>query len=196
MVVDVCGGADRRVGIGVARTRCMGTATPTKTDAEVRQSLHDLVKQSRTIVLLTHGPDHEIAGRPMANVRTTDDTTVYLVTGIDSKKVAELEKDPAVTLSIQTGAGIAMVRGEARVSQARSLIDELWDDSWKMWFAGGKTDPTIAIVIVEPVEATYWPTDLAHGASYLWRAIKARVKGEQLQVQPGDQVHVDLRTQS
>jgi general stress protein 26 len=171
----------------------MGNAKTKPTPEELRTTLHDLVAHSRTIVLLTHGRDHMIAGRPMANVKTADDTTVYLTTAIDSQKIAELKQNPEVTLAIQSHAGIAMVRGEAKVSQDRALIDELWEDSWKVWFAGGKFDPAIAIVVVTPVEATFWQTDLAHGLSYLWRSVKARVAGEEMEIRPGDEEHVDLR---
>lgn len=168
----------------------MGTAKPTKTNDELKTMLLDLVKHSRTVVLLTHGEDNAICGRPMANVRTTDDVEVYLTTAIDSHKVVELAHSEDVTIAVQTGAGIAMLRGHARVSQDPKLIAELWEDSWKAWYPGGKSDPQIAIVVVEPREATFWQTDLAHGASYIWRQLKARVLGAEVEARPGDEEHV------
>lgn len=171
----------------------MGTAKSTKISPDdARQKLHDIVKATRNVVLLTHGEDHKIVGRPMSNVRTDDDTTVYLVANIGSKKISELQRDPRVTLSVQGKGGTAMVDAEARVSQDRALIDELWEDQWNVWFEGGKSDPEIAIVILSPIEGTYWDGDLGHGLSYLWRMVKARVSGHEIEKKPGDQEKVDL----
>src|SRR4051794_18734120 len=105
-----------------------------------------MVANSRTIMLLTRGEGGKIIGRPMSNVKTDEDTTVYLVTNIDSKKIAELRAEPRVSLSIQDRDGIAMIDGEVRISQERALIDSLWEDSWQVWFDGGRLDPDIAIV--------------------------------------------------
>lgn len=129
----------------------------------------------------------------MANARTDDDTTVYLVANIDSKKVAELTREPRVALSIQDREGIAMIDAEARVSQDRALIDELWQDSWSVWFERGKDDPNVAILVIQPLEGTYWDQDLGHGLSYLWRMIKARVGDHTMEVEPGDQSTVEYR---
>lgn len=167
--------------------------TDKKTDEQLRHTLHDMVASSRTIVLLTRGENDKIVGRPMANVRTDEDTTVYLVTNIDSKKVDELRADPHVSLSLQTKDGIAMIEGQVRISQDRALIDSLWEDSWSVWFEGGRLDPAIAIVIVEPIEGTFWEQDLASGLSYMWRMLKARVKGETMETKATDQATVDLR---
>ena len=171
----------------------MGTAQTKKTDEQLRHTLHEMVESSRTIVLLTRGEDGKIVGRPMANVRTDEDTTVYLVTNIESKKIDELRKDPRVSLSLQTRHGIAIIYGEFRISQDRKLIDELWEDQWSVWFEGGKHDPAIAILIVEPREGTFWEQDLKSGVSYLWRMLKARVTGETMEMKSTDQAKVDLR---
>ncbi len=171
----------------------MGTAQTNKTPEELRTRLHDIVARAHTVVLLDHSPDGRIVGRPMANVKTDDATRVHLVTSMDSKKIAELHANPRVALSIQDREGHAMIDGEAHVSQDRALIDELWQDSWKVWFNGGKADPNIAIVIVEPLEGTYWDGDFTHGLSYLWRMIKARLTDAPFQARPGDQESVDLR---
>src|SRR5512141_2836273 len=116
----------------------MGTAT--NTPEKARAKLQDILSTARTVLLLSHGSDGEIMGRPMARVRTDEDATTYLVTGIDSKKVAELEANPRASLAIQDREGIAMIDAEVRISRDRTLIDELWQDDWKVWFTGGKAD--------------------------------------------------------
>ena len=160
---------------------------------EAKAKLHDIVESSRTVLLLTHGEDHKIVGRPMSLVRADDDSTIYLVSGIGTKKVSEIEHDSRVTVAIQNGEGIAMIDGNARVSQDRALIEKLWSDSWKVWFPRGKEDPDIAILVVEPLEGTYWDQDIGHGLSYLYRYVKARVTGDEIEIKKSDVKKVDLR---
>ncbi len=169
----------------------MGTATNTPEHA--REKLQAILTKAHTVMLLSHGDADEIKGRPMARVRIDDDATTYLVTSIDSLKVAELERNPRASLCIQDREGTAMIDAEVRISQDRTLIDELWQDDWKSWFAGGKSDPSIAILVVEPLSATCWDGDLGHGISYLYRKAKSRLTNSPMDVQPGDQLHVDLR---
>jgi general stress protein 26 len=163
------------------------------TDDETRSKLLSIVKDSRTVLLLSHGEDHKIVGRPMGLVKIEDDATIYLVTGIDSKKVDEMMREPRVTIAVQNGKGTAMVDGDARISQDRALIDKLWEDSWKPYFPEGKSDPTIALIIIDTREATFWEGGVAHGISYLWRHVKARLTGEEIEVKKTDQQKVDLR---
>jgi len=158
-----------------------------------RERLHELVKSASTVMLLSHGDASKIVGRPMAIARVDDDTTLYLVTGIDSKKVEEIQRDPRVSVAVQAGHSFVMIEGECRVSQDRRLIDELWQDGWKPWFAGGKTSPEIAILVVTPSEGTYWDGGLGNGLSYLYRMVVARVTGDEMERRPNDQATVDLK---
>ena len=152
----------------------MGLSTATiemRAPEEIRERLHELVKATRTVIVLSCTPDDpsgdQIDGRPMALVRTGDDTTMYLATALDVKQAAELERASRVTVVVQ-GADYAMFTGEARVSRDRALIDELWTKAWRQWFRG-KSDPAIAIVIVTPIEGSYWEDTERH--SYLYRLV-------------------------
>jgi len=172
----------------MASAKQQGTASP----EEHREKLHGIVKSARNVLLLSHGEGGKIIGRPMALARTDDDSTIYLVTGIDSKKVAEIGRDPRVSIAIEDHDGYAMIDGECRVSQDRKLIDELWQDAWKPWFEGGKADPSIAILVITPNEGTYWAGGFANGLSYLYRMVKARISGDEMEVKPTDHGKVKL----
>jgi len=177
-------------------------ATPSKqtTDVEtqassdeMRTKLLAILKDSRTVLLLSHGADNKIAGRPMGLVKADDDATLYLVTGMDSKKVDEMLRSPRVSIAAQNGSGTVMLDGTVRISQDRALIDKLWEDSWKPYFPEGKSDPNIAVLIVDSHEGVFWEGGIAHGISYLWRHVKARLKGEEIEIKSTDQQKVDLR---
>lgn len=140
-----------------------------------RERLHELVKSASTVMLLSHGDASTIVGRPMAVARD------------------EIQRDPRVSVAVQAGHSFVMIEGECRVSQDRRLIDELWQDGWKPWFAGGKTSPEIAILVVTPSEGTYWDGGLGNGLSYLYRMVVARVTGDEMERRPNDQATVDRK---
>jgi general stress protein 26 len=168
----------------------MGTAKTSNKDG--KEKLHEIIEEARTVVLLTHGEGHRIVGRPMSLVRINDEDEIYLVANIASKKVSEILQDSRVTISAQSGKGVAMIDGEAAISGNPKLVDELWTDSWKVWFPKGKTDPDIAILVVRPLEGTYWEMDLGHGLSFAYRYVKARLTGSEIEAKQGDQQKVDL----
>jgi general stress protein 26 len=154
--------------MGIAATMEM------RTPEEHRERLHKLLKSTRTVIVLScttggPAPDQDpIDGRPMALVKTGDDTTMYLATSCDAKQAEELQRVSRVTVVVQ-GTGYALFSGEARVSRDRTLIDELWSDSWMQW-SRGKWDPSIAIVIISPIEGSYWEATDRH--SYMYRLVE------------------------
>jgi general stress protein 26 len=140
-----------------------------RTPEEHRERLHELVKATRTVVVLSGTPGDEIDGKPMTLVRTGDDTTMYLASVFDAEQVAALERSARVTVVLQ-GAGYAVFSGEALISRDRRLVDELWRDDWTQW-ARGKWDPALGIMIVSPIEGSYWEGTDRH--SYLYRFVES-----------------------
>ena len=53
------------------------------------------------------------------------------------------------------------LRGIATISRDRAKIEELWEPVLRTWFTGGKDDPRITVIEVEPTEGYYW--DNKHG---------------------------------
>jgi general stress protein 26 len=168
------------------------------TDAEKREKLHDVLDGFETAMLVTRTPEGVLRSRPLSIARKRGDDRLYFSTAIDTGKVAELEDDPHVNLALQSRTRFASVSGRARLSRDRALIDELWSEGWKIWFPQGKDDPSLAIVIVEPEEATYWDAGGAAGLRYLFESAKAYLKGER---PPSDDderrtAHVKVSTRS
>ena len=131
---------------------------------EHRERLHELVKATRTAVVVSGTPGDEIDGKSMAMARTGDDTTMYLASSFDAEQVAALVRSARVTVVLQ-GAGYAVFSGEARISRDRGLIAELWNDSWTQW-ARGRWDPSLGIMIVSPIEGSYWEGTERHSYQY------------------------------
>ncbi len=170
----------------------MGTVIE-RTRAEHLSKLLEIIQGADTVLLNTFAANGAIAGRPMALVDRDDDGTLYLTTAIGSTKATEIAADPRVSVSIQTNKGIVVIEGLAKLTQDRAMIDQLWEDSWRLWYPEGRSSPSIAIIVIEPEHATYWDTSLAHGLSFLWRAVKARMRGEPVDTNASDVGTLDLR---
>lgn len=172
----------------------MGThvMNPPKSHVEQLGKLLSILRSTDTVVLLTKTAER-IAGRPMALVDVGDDGTIYLTTAIGSHKAVEIAADPQVNVTAQTSKGIVSIEGEARLTQDRTIIDRLWKDSWRIWYPEGPNSPSIAIVVISPTEGTYWDTSLSHGLSFLWRAVKARLTGDEVETDASDVGSVQMR---
>jgi len=155
----------------------------TISDAEKRDRLRELIAEFDTAMLVTHGPEG-LRSRPLAiakngqkNGHDPGDDALYFSTAIDSGKVADLQNDAEVNVSMQTKRRFVSLTGTARVVRDRALIDRLWSEDWKIWFPRGKDDPALSILIVQPREATYWDVSGGTGLKYLFESAKAYLSG-------------------
>ena len=66
----------------------------------------------------------------------------------DGGRIAEdsrADADPRVNVVMQDGRRFVSLSGVASVVDDRALIEELWSESWKVWFPKGKDDPSLRI---------------------------------------------------
>lgn len=157
----------------------MGMSTATiemRAPEELRERLHLLVKATRMVLVMSCAPvpvgrsagtTAEIDGVPMSVVRVGDDTTVYAALALDASHEDVLAREPRV-MFVVPGEDYALVTAEALVSRDRALIDKLWDESWRRWFRD-KTDPAIAIVVLLPIEGSFW--EAGERQSYVYRLV-------------------------
>jgi general stress protein 26 len=145
----------------------LGTATiEMQSPEQHRERLHDLVKATRAVLVLSCGCDDRIVGQPMVLLRTGDDTTMYVATALEADQVATLSRDPRVTVVVP-GEGCAMFEAEAAILRDRALLDELPVEV-RLW-GHGKADPSITVLVISPIEGAYWHG--AHRHSYLYRLV-------------------------
>jgi general stress protein 26 len=161
--------------------------------AEHLSKMLEILQGADTVILNTFATNGGIAGRPMALVDRDDDGTLYLTTAIGSQKAIEIAADPRVSVNIQTQKGIVVLDGIAKLTQDRTIIEQLWQESWRIWYPEGRVSPSIAIVVIDPTHATYWDTSFSQGLSFLWRAVKARLRGEPVDTNASDVGEIDLR---
>jgi general stress protein 26 len=149
----------------------------TLSEAEKRGRLRDLMAGFSTAMLVTRTDEGGMRGRPLTIADERDDGGLYFATALESPKVHELQADAHVAVVMQDHRRFVSVSGIARVVQDRALVDRLWSESWKVWFPAGKDDPSLCVVVVEPLEAAYWDMSGARGIRYVFEMAKAYVTG-------------------
>jgi general stress protein 26 len=143
-----------------------------------KRHLQDLIEDVDVAMMVTFSGGQAPHARPMQIAEVSGDGELYFATSMDSAKLRDIEADPQVMLIMQQGSTYISLLGTAHPSTDRDLINRLWSEAWQVWFPGGKNDPNIVILRIEPEEAEYWDNSGAEGVAYAMSALKAYVKGE------------------
>jgi general stress protein 26 len=164
------------------------TATP-RTDTH--QHLFELIHDFDTAMLITHteGVCH---ARPMAVAEIREGADAYFATHIDSPKIAEIEDNPRVLVTMQSRSEYAAINGDASIVRDRAEIARLWKDTWKVWFPGGKDDPKLCLLKVTADHGEYWDNSGTEGLKYLFEGAKAVLQGRTPDSDAGQHAKVDL----
>jgi general stress protein 26 len=146
-------------------------------EEEKRAHLREVIADFDTAVLVTRAAGGELRGRPLALGHNKDDGMLYFPTSASAPKIAELQAEPSVCVTMQNARRFVSVSGHARIVRDLPTIEAVWSDAWKVWFPQGKTDPDLALIAVTPTAAEYWDNKGGKGLGYLFEAAKAYVTG-------------------
>jgi general stress protein 26 len=149
-----------------------------------------LLKDFENVMMITKVNDASVHARPMRIADIANDGGLYFATSVQSPKVSEIVGDAAVSLIFQCTTKFAALHGVARVVRDKELLDRLWSESWRAWFPGGKNDPLLVLIKVEPHEAEFWDNTGLQGLSYAFNGAKAYIRGEKPETTPD--AHVRL----
>lgn len=144
-------------------------------EADKREHVRKLIEGFDTAMLVTRTIEGTLRARPLSIAEKSGDGTMYFSTAIESGKVHELEKDPHVAVVLQGSGKYVSLTGEAHLQRDRVLIEQLWSESWRVWFPQGPSDPSLCLLVFEPREADYWDSAGATGLKYFFEMAKAYV---------------------
>ena len=106
---------------------------------EARARLFELLKTFRTAMLVTRTADGRLRARPLSLALPDGEGPIYFATSVDSPKLDELEAmSDDVLITLQETNRYISISGTARVTRERQLIDQLWNESWRVWFPGSR----------------------------------------------------------
>ena len=136
--------------------------------------LRELLGSFSTAMLITRSPDDRLQARPMDLLNVDETGTVWFLSSDDSGKIHEIDRDTRAHLVFQKEHTLYVsVDGIASISRDRQRIGELWREPFRAWFPGGKEDPGISLIAVQPHGAEYWDSQGWKKVSYLFKAAKA-----------------------
>ncbi len=130
-------------------------------------SLSDLSGKMRDMdiaMLSTHTDGGAIASRPMSNNREVDyDGDSYYFTWDKSRMVADIERDPKVSLSFHGSSGLLgstpfliAVEGRAEVIRDKARFEEHWNSDLERYFGDGIDTPGVVMIKVRATRLHYW----------------------------------------
>ncbi len=160
-------------------------------EQDKKAHLIELLRDFDTAMLVTTGQDGLVA-RPMALAEVADDAGLCFSTSVDSPKVREIEASPTVLVTLQSRTKFVSLRGRATVTRDRQLIERLYKEDWKIWFPGGKDDPTLGLIVVHADQGQFWDNSGKNGLVYVYRAAKAYLQGEKPETDGGQAAKVAL----
>ena len=120
--------------------------------------LRRLLKGIPVAMLTTHAVGGAAHSRPML-VHGLDETGwLWFMTDRHSRKAWELGQNPQATISFQSPEAdrFISVQGTAVVVSDDAKTNSLWRSSMRVWFPGGRRDPSIVLVAVRVDTAEYW----------------------------------------
>ncbi len=128
------------------------------------EQLYELIDGIETAMLTTRTKTGALVSRPMQTQARRAGTDLWFMTSIDTGKIEELVDEPQVNLGYYKDGSreYVSISGQARVTQEKALIHELYAPDWKAWLGdeggardGGPDDPRIALIEVKAESAYY-----------------------------------------
>lgn len=156
------------------------------------ERLIDAIKKFDTAMLVTHDEEGLLRTRPLRIMRCDDDGTLWFVTARESGKVFEIRKDARVNVVLQDGSRYVSLSGTATIVSDRQRIADLWHESLRPWFPGGKDDGNAVALRVDPIAAEYWDTSGTNGLRYWVDALEAVAKGEPVSDERDTDYHISV----
>lgn len=134
------------------------------TMGEAAKKIMELAKSANTCFFCTKPSTNESMGtRPMSIQKVDDSGTLYFLSANDSSKNMDIKANADVKLYFQGSkySDFLYIEGSATISEDKTIIKELWEPIFKVWFTEGENDPRISVIMVKPSNGYYW--DNKHG---------------------------------
>lgn len=95
----------------------------------------------------------------MALQEVDDQGILWFISSVDSTHNQNILQDPTVQLFFQNDSSYeyVFIKGTAKISQDRTLIDQYYSSFADAWFEG-KDDPRVTVIGVHPTDGYYYET--------------------------------------
>jgi general stress protein 26 len=148
--------------------------------------LRDLLSDFDSAMLVTRTATGELRSRPMAVADVEPGGCLWFVTERHSGKLEEIARDDHVNVAMQSRWKFVSISGRAVAVDDARKVAEVWNEAWRVWFPGGKDDPSLVLLKVQGDAGEYWDNSGVSGIKYLIAAGKAYLSGTKPREVEGD----------
>jgi general stress protein 26 len=129
------------------------------TDAEITEKFWKALKSDMTVMLGVNGVDDGHA-QPMTAIvdEEAGGNYLYFFTTKTNTIMEEMrQSDRAIATFVSKGHDVwATINGRLLEHQDRATIDRLWNPHIAAWYEGGKDDPSLQLIRLDPESAQIW----------------------------------------
>ena len=122
------------------------------------KKIKELAEEARTCFFTTKiGNDaHSV---PMSLQEVDEDGVLWFISSSESEHNEHIMQDPAVQLYFMNNSSYeyVFVKGSAKITTDKILIDRYWSDFANAWF-DGKDDPKVTLIGVKAQDGYYYET--------------------------------------
>jgi general stress protein 26 len=145
---------------------------PMADEKNPRDKLYEMIDKVKIAVLTTVEKDGGLHSRPMSNQEADENGDLWFFLDKTSALAETIKANPKVALgySDPSGDNYVSVSGSGELVTDRGTIDAKWTEDVAAWFEGGKQNPNVALLKVNPDEGEYWDTSssaLATAVGYI-----------------------------
>ncbi|WP_394216560.1 pyridoxamine 5'-phosphate oxidase family protein [Brachybacterium vulturis] len=149
----------------------------TTNDTLTQQDVVEKLRDADLVMLTTALPDGKLLSHPITIQGVSEDADIWFFVSLRGGQAEALRSGPHVNLAIaETGSWLS-VAGDAEFIDDRALVDELWNESAKAYFPGGKDDPNLGLLRVSGDSAQFWGLPGGKVAG-LAQIVKAKATGD------------------
>lgn len=130
----------------------------TNTPHDFEERLWKALRSDRTVMLGINGVN-ESHTRPMTALFEQQHGPIWFFTSTENAMVQALGPEEARAVATFAAKGhdlFATIHGRLGVDTDREVVDRLWNRYIAAWFEGGKDDPRIALLRLDPESAEVW----------------------------------------
>jgi general stress protein 26 len=131
---------------------------PMPTEAEITDKFWKALESDRTLMLGLTGIEEEHEQPMTAMLDDANPGSIWFFTSSETRLVQEMgTQHRAVANFVSKDHELfASIRGELVMENDRTRIDRLWNRFVAAWFPGGKDDPKLRLIRLDPEHAQIW----------------------------------------
>lgn len=128
---------------------------------ELKKNFLRALDSERTVMLGLAGVD-DAHTRPMTAMMEDGRPPLWFFTSTDTELATALRTNPGRAIATFASKGhkiFGCVHGSLQIDTDRAVIDRLWNPFIAAWYEGGKDDPKLVLLRLDPEEAEIWENE-------------------------------------